>query len=153
MIMAQESQSQVSFEPAKEPKVMQRVRSVGKSEVILLIEDEEALRSLIRYLLEDEGYGVLTAPDGSEALRLYRTYHSEIDLLLMDLGVPGPSGIDLLLRLKSLNPQAKIIVSSGNLDTGLRGELKSAGACGFIAKPFLAEAALCSIRAALVGQQ
>jgi len=82
-------------------------------ETILFVDDENTVRSLAGNLLQRLGYRVLLARDGREALEIYRQKQSEIDLVLTDLTMPQMSGLELCHALRRLNPQVKIILSSG----------------------------------------
>ncbi|MFH1035570.1 MAG: PAS domain S-box protein [Pseudomonadota bacterium] len=106
------------------------------TETILLVDDEQALRDLGTHTLEGKGYRVLTAASGEEALEIYTALASEIDLVVMDLGMPGMGGHKTLKAILELNPQAKVVIASGYSANGqVKASLESGGA-GFVAKPF-----------------
>lgn len=78
---------------------------------ILIIDDEEPIRGILRKMLEEAGYEVFDASDGLVGISLYR--ENLIDLLILDLVMPGKSGIDVILELRRDFPDAKIITISG----------------------------------------
>ena len=86
------------------------------TETILVVEDEESLRSLARTCLESNGYSVLDAPDPAAALELARNHPGRIHLLLTDVVMPGIGGRELARRLVVLQPEAKVVFMSGYTD-------------------------------------
>ena len=121
----------------------------GGKENILLVEDEEMLRSLITSLLESKGYTVLTANDGSDGERLFKNYFKEIDLVISDLGLPKFGGDELFRRMKSLNPEVRMIITSGYIDHGTKDQLYSDGVKEIIHKPYELDEILTAIRKVL----
>jgi DNA-binding NtrC family response regulator len=100
------------------------------------VDDEESIRDLGEQILTDSGYAVLTAPDGESALRFYQQKKDEIDLIILDLIMPGIGGRRCLNDLLKVNPEVNILVSSGYyLDDRTR-EVIKAGAKGFVSKPY-----------------
>ena len=108
----------------------------GGTETILVVEDEELLREMLISTLESKGYSVLVARDGTEAFALYQKHRHSIHLVLTDMGLPGLSGKDLVMRLTEINPSAKVIIASGYLESEVRLETLLAGAKEFIQKPY-----------------
>jgi two-component system, cell cycle sensor histidine kinase and response regulator CckA len=84
------------------------------TETILLVEDEEALRQLIRVMLERSGYTVLEAADGSQALEICREHRGPIDLLLTDVVMPKMNGQALAKEVSELSPKTKVLFMSGH---------------------------------------
>jgi CheY-like chemotaxis protein len=82
--------------------------------VILIVEDEVAVQNLVRFTLEQEGYVVLTANNGEEALSLSERYPDKIDLVLTDVTMGEMSGLELSERISSARPGIRIIVMSGD---------------------------------------
>jgi PAS domain S-box-containing protein len=128
--------------PAKE--VRQRERGPGESvdekpmrgdETILVVEDEEDMLELLADVLETNGYHVLPAKDGEEAIRISRQNENRIDLVLCDVQLPKISGRETCRQIKQLNPKVKIIFASGFLDSALKRDLIEAGASDFVQKP------------------
>ena len=108
----------------------------GGSEAILLVDDEENIRQLGKEVLTSYGYTVMTAPDGESALELYRKEYDQIDLIILDLSMPGMGGKKCLKELVKINPQAKVIIASGYSVNGPTKETIEAGAKAFVGKPY-----------------
>ena len=108
----------------------------GGTETILLVDDEECIRSLGENLLNRYGYTVHTAPDGESALELYRKEQKRIHLIVLDLIMPGMGGRRCLEELININPEVKVIVISGYSDAGSMKESIEARAKRFIGKPY-----------------
>jgi CheY-like chemotaxis protein len=89
------------------------------SETILLVEDEQALREVVRDLLRARGYPVLEAGDGVEALDVARHHGPGIDLLLTDVVMPRMGGPELAKRLVDIQPDIKVLYMSGYTDRGV----------------------------------
>lgn len=86
----------------------------GKNEIILLVEDDEALRDLVGLNLETQGYRVVQAANGLEAIRQYEQLNGAVDMVFTDMVMPGGmTGLEMIQRLRSLNPKLKAMVSSG----------------------------------------
>ncbi|HEX3730938.1 MAG TPA: ATP-binding protein, partial [Opitutaceae bacterium] len=120
----------------------------GHGETILLIEDEEGVRKIVRALLESRGYKVIPAPDGATGIALYRQSHGTIDGILTDMMMPGLQGKDVVAGLREINPAARIVVMSGVLgeNEGLKDE---PGRLTFLQKPMTAEQLLKAFRKVL----
>jgi signal transduction histidine kinase/ActR/RegA family two-component response regulator len=105
-------------------------------QTILLVEDEEMLRELGATTLEGEGYRVLTAKDGLEAMAVFEAHRNEIGLVICDLGLPRLSGRDVFMRMKEQRPNVRAIVASGYLEPNVRSEMLKAGVIDTIQKPY-----------------
>ncbi|MBP8981335.1 MAG: response regulator, partial [Syntrophobacterales bacterium] len=103
---------------------------------ILVVDDEEIIATVTAEMLEQLGYRVLTARSGAEALELYGRHRDEIDLVIMDMIMPGMSGGEAIERILALNPKASIILSSGYSLNGMAKEVLNKGARAFLQKPF-----------------
>lgn len=112
----------------------------GNGELILLVDDEESVRSVVQITLELSGYRVITAINGAEALTLYTEQPNEISLVLTDMSMPVMDGLALIRALKKLNPDVRIIASSGYGSDSTTAEARNAGIRQFISKPYTAEA-------------
>jgi CheY-like chemotaxis protein len=104
---------------------------------ILVVEDEANMLRLLERVLSKRGYQVLTAADGEEAIEVHRTHKDAIDIILLDLGLPKISGQDVLVKLKTENPDVKIVIASGYLEPDLSSEIERAGVKHFIHKPYV----------------
>ena len=102
----------------------------------MLVDDEEPIRGLGTQILEEFGYTVLTAADGESALQLYSEEQEKIDLVILDLIMPGMGGKLCLLELLKINLEAKIAIASGYSPDGPTKEILRNGAKGFISKPY-----------------
>ena len=120
-----------------------------KGATILLVDDEEALLSLVKALLVEKGYTVLTARDGLEGLQMYQANQKEIALVLSDVGMPVLNGYDLYLKLREVNPAVRVIIGSGFYDNNMKSELERLGVRHFIQKPYTPEVLLGLIREVL----
>jgi PAS domain S-box-containing protein len=103
---------------------------------VLLVDDEEIVRTTGSMILKSLDYQVLLATNGEEALSIYREKQSKIDLVLLDMVMPKLSGTDCFLALKKINPNAKIILSSGYSDESIICSLEKQGICAFLKKPY-----------------
>ncbi len=116
---------------------------------VLLVDDEENLRISGREMLEFFGYTVLTAADGEEALSIYEREWSTVDVILLDLIMPGMGGRKCLEKLLAVRPEAKIIVASGFSANDSIQDILIAGAFDFLAKPYSVDMLLEKIEKAL----
>ncbi len=133
----------------EEPKDTIRKEVPGGSETILLVEDEEMLRELVKVILKAKGYNVLTATDGEEGVETYTQHQKEIQLVVSDFGLPKLSGFEAFKRIKAINPSVKFIVASGFIEPEMKTVMLSAGIKDVIQKPYSAEKMLLSIRSIL----
>jgi two-component system cell cycle sensor histidine kinase/response regulator CckA len=119
------------------------------SGVVLVTEDEDSIRALSRRILEREGYTVLEARDGREAIRVAAGYPGRIDLLVTDMVMPNLGGSDLFAHLRLLRPDLRVLFVSGYTDEDMiRRGLKDVGSA-FLQKPFTAKALAAAARAAV----
>ena len=123
--------------------------AAGGTETILVVDDEEAVRSLSRDLLSFHGFKVHLASSGEEALETYERLADEIDLVVLDLGMPGMGGFKCLEKLLVLDPEVRVIVASGYNDQGQIHQIEQAGARGFLAKPYRLSNLLTKVREVL----
>jgi signal transduction histidine kinase/ActR/RegA family two-component response regulator len=105
-------------------------------QTILLVEDEEMLRELGVSILESEGFHVLAAKDGVEAVDLFEAHSDEIGLVVCDLGLPRLGGREAFLKMKESRPGVRAIVASGYLEPAIRSEMLKAGVIDTIQKPY-----------------
>jgi CheY-like chemotaxis protein len=125
-----------SVEPI--PEAVVEPTSPSGTETVLLVEDEAAVRGLLRRFMLSKGYRVLEACEGGEALKLVEEESGKIDLLLTDLVMPGMGGFELAHRLEAKLPEVKILFMSGYSEgaeaffsSGLVSDAKN-----FLQKPF-----------------
>jgi PAS domain S-box-containing protein len=105
-------------------------------ETVLLIDDEEMIIDVGCGLLRELGYTVIPARSGQEAIDIYSERYADIDLIVMDMIMPGLSGGETFDRLKRINPRAKVLLSSGYSINGQASQIMERGCDGFIQKPF-----------------
>jgi PAS domain S-box-containing protein len=105
-------------------------------ETILLVDDEDSLRKLGSRMLKNLGYKVLTASNGEDAVELFRQNWGEVDLVVMDLGMPGMGGKKALEAILAFDPKAKVVIASGYSANGQVKDALGSGASGYVAKPF-----------------
>jgi PAS domain S-box-containing protein len=111
----------------------------GHGELILVVDDEEAIRQITKGTLETFGYRVLVASDGTEAVALYAENKDEIKVVLTDMMMPFMDGPATIRALRRLNPRVKIIAASGLAASEKSIEALEAGVKIFLPKPFTAE--------------
>jgi PAS domain S-box-containing protein len=121
----------------------------GGGETVLVVDDEEGVRQILAQTLEAFGYRVLVASSGSEALATYSARRSDVDLVLTDMMMPGMDGSTLVELLRKVDPDVRVIASSGLGTKDRIGRVVDAGCRHFLAKPFTAETLLRVVRTAL----
>ena len=103
---------------------------------ILLVDDEEYIRMTEKLLLEDMGYRVLLASDGREAVEIFQKNHENIDIVIMDMMMPEMDGYEACQKMKEIDTNCKVIITSGFTDNTPLGESSQAEVAGFIRKPY-----------------
>jgi len=112
---------------------------------LLLIDDEEVVRDMVGEVLEQEGVSVLRAEDGARGVVLFREQRERIDLVLLDLSMPGLSGEETFRRLREIDPRVPVILSSGYDHDEARGRFGEGTPAGFIQKPYRPEQLMAEI--------
>jgi len=129
--------------PASEKKVA--MEEITKNEIargtetILLVEDEMIVLVVNREMLESLGYRVHAVNRGQEAVAVYTEKRNEIDLVILDMVMPGISGSETFDRLRAVNPGVKVLLSSGYSLNGEAQHIMDRGCDGFLQKPFQIE--------------
>ena len=138
-------------QPAARPPVLQGLPT--GTETVLVVEDDEAIRSLARKVLTAQGYTVLEAADGLAALQIAQQHTGLLHLVLTDVVMPGMSGRELAQRLAPLLPQLKLLYMSGYTGDAVmhRGVLQDG--LPFLAKPFSPEDLATTVRDVLDGRR
>ncbi|MGE5657694.1 MAG: response regulator [Actinomycetota bacterium] len=129
---AKTASSLESTKPEKE------VLPSGGGELILIVDDEASIRDIAKQILKAYGYQVLTAEDGTEALALYVQYQEDIKAVIVDLKMPIMDGPITIRALRKINPQLKIMLSSGSLASIQMSEENSLGIQAVLQKPYTA---------------
>lgn len=114
---------------------------------ILIVDDSALSRRTLRRILETTGYEVVEADDGMTALELY--FLEKPNLVLLDLVMKGMYGIDVLIKLREMDQQVRVVVASADIQSSTRKMVDEAGALGFINKPFISEQVIEAVEAAL----
>ena len=121
--------------PKEGPELKQYEIQNGEG-TVLLVDDEAMILTVAQKMLEKLGYRVLTAMSGKEAIDLYEKKREEIDLVILDMIMPGMGGGKTFDRLKEIDRNVKILLSSGYSINGQAHEILNRGCRGFIQKPF-----------------
>ncbi|MGV8080096.1 MAG: PAS domain S-box protein [Syntrophales bacterium] len=141
------------FLPASEKEVVQEKREAGTvakgRETILLVDDEPTVAEVTGELLTSLGYRVYSAGNGQEAIAVYMVKRKEIDLVILDMIMPGLSGGETFDRLKEIDPEVKVLLSSGYSIDGEAKTIMERGCRGFLQKPFHIEQLSGKLRAVL----
>jgi len=114
---------------------------------ILIVDDSSLSRRTLRRILETAGYEVVEADDGMTALEVY--FLEKPSLVLLDLVMKGMYGLDVLVKLREMDPQAMVVVASADIQSSTRKLVDDAGALAFINKPFISEQVIAAVEAAL----
>ena len=116
---------------------------------ILIVDDSGFARRTLRQILESAGHSIEEAANGNDALERY--FLKRPDLVLLDIVMEGLSGLEVLPRIKEMDPDARVVVASADVQTSTRNEAQAAGAIGFINKPFVRERVLETVSQVLAG--
>jgi DNA-binding response OmpR family regulator len=103
---------------------------------VLVAEDEPPMLGLLEKVLKQHDFRVLVASDGEQAIDVYRSNSQEIDVVLLDMGLPKIGGLDVLLEMKAQNPDVRVVMVSGFFEPTLKSNLSKAGIKHFLAKPY-----------------
>lgn len=112
------------------------VSAAQGSETVLLVDDEAMIRKVGRRILSRYGYSVVEACDGEQALEIFTRQRDELDLVILDLSMPNLNGPETLTKLRAINPDVKVIISSGYRETDSSGYSHLIEAEPFVAKPY-----------------
>ena len=127
-------------------KVVHEETILKGTETILIVDDELLIVEVTKRLLQMIGYTVFVAGSGQEAVAIYMTKKSEIDLVILDMIMPGVSGKETFELLRDIDPKCKVIISSGYSADGLSALLEEKQCNGFLQKPFNIEQLSIKIR-------
>lgn len=121
----------------------------GARELILLVDDEMEISELASAMLTDEGYKVILAKDGFEALKIYHQIGPQIGLVILDFFLPVMDGDAVFDELRASNPKIDVVLSSGFAEQSKIGAMLAQGLRGFIPKPYTREKLLEQVRSTL----
>ena len=105
-------------------------------ESLLVVDDEDPLRNLLRSAFSSKGYKVSTACDGLEAISMIGDASKSFDAVLLDLNMPGASGMDVLRTIRQVRPRLPVLILSGHISSEARTELERLGTQDMITKPY-----------------
>ena len=123
----------------EEPETVKEELTNGgltKKQKILVVDDEDVVRELIKGVLADEPTEILEAPDGTKALEIFKEQHGSIDLVILDMIMPGIKGDEVLREMRLIQKDVKVIISSGFMSEEQRDSLKKYKVDAFLDKPF-----------------
>jgi two-component system chemotaxis response regulator CheY len=100
---------------------------------ILVVDDSGLARRMLRQMLEEMGHSVEEATDGPTALERY--YINRHDIVLLDMVMNGMYGLEVLTKIRELNPEVRVIVATADIQTSTREQVRGAGAAAFLTKP------------------
>ena len=119
------------------------------NETILIVDDHETIWDFLIDALSELGYSVLLAENGLDAVEIYEANPDQVDLVLLDMVMPKAGGHQTFLRLKAIDPNVKVLLSSGFVSENEVADLLEQGACGFLPKPHRLPVVLKEIRRVL----
>ena len=108
----------------------------GKNRTILIAEDEHLMLRLLEEFFTRNGYRVLSASDGEQAVEIYRHYKTRIAAVLLDVRLPKLAGDEVFRRMKEENPAVKVVMASGFLEPQIKTEMNLTGVNRFVNKPY-----------------
>jgi CheY-like chemotaxis protein len=135
------------------PSDLQVKNSRGARELLLLIEDEAEVAEIAAQMLTDEGYKVIVAGDGFEALKIYEKVGKQIGLVILDYFLPVMDGDAVFDELRGMNPNVNVVLSSGFAEQHKISAMLAQGLRGFIPKPYSREKLLEQVRSTLDSQR
>ena len=121
----------------------------GPRELIMIVDDEDFVTLLAQRVLTDEGYRVVTARDGFQALDIYKKLQDKIELVILDFTMPIMDGSEVFSELRMINPQVPVVLSSGFTEQDKLKWMLAKGLRGFIPKPYTQQKLLLQVRSTL----
>ncbi len=109
---------------------------------ILIVENEPFMREAVEDILDTVGLKVISTGDGHEGIAAYLSHQDEIDLVILDMKLPGMDGSETLRMLRSINPYVKVLIASGYEEQDVRRQLKDQQAVSILKKPYDADTLL-----------
>ena len=123
----------------------------GRGQTILVVDDEPCIREVAEVILTNHGYHVFTAEDGPTALAIYAQQIGHIDVVVSDIAMPIMSGLVFVRSLRRIDPEAKVIISTGRAELGELAEVAELNVEGFLAKPYTTRSLLLKLSQVLQG--
>jgi CheY-like chemotaxis protein len=106
----------------------------NNEKMIMIVDDDSKIRDIIKAMLEKYGFQTIDSKDGKTAIDQYTNHPA--DLVILDISIPGMSGLECLEKILSLDQKAKVIISSGNIDAETPQQVIAKGAKAFLPKPY-----------------
>jgi CheY-like chemotaxis protein len=122
---------------------------MGERELVMIVDDEDFVTLLAQRVLTDEGYRVVTAKDGFQAIDTYRKLKDQIALIILDFTMPVMDGSDVFEELLLIEPKVPVVLSSGFAEQSRLRTMLARGLRGFIPKPYTQQKLLTQIRSTL----
>jgi two-component system, cell cycle sensor histidine kinase and response regulator CckA len=119
------------------------------SHSVLVVDNEPFIREAVEDILDSIGINVFSAEDGHEGIATYLSNKDKIDLVILDMRLPGLTGAEILRMLRSINPLVKVIVASGYDEQEIQRQLKGQPTVSILRKPYNADVLLSTVRAEL----
>ncbi len=141
----------VSYKVEQAPAVKRKEEAFTGSGTILLVDDEESIRSLGRIMLERMGFSVYSAADGREAVDIFHKNKDRIICVLLDLTMPNMGGEETFRELRILRPDIPIVISSGYNEDEVKGRFTGMNLSGFIQKPYHMNALMAVLKKVING--
>lgn len=116
---------------------------------ILIVDDSSLARRTMRRLLEELGHTVDEASDGAQALERY--FLNQPDLVVLDMVMTGMYGLEVLAKMRELNPNVRVIIATADIQTSTRDQARAAGAAGFVNKPVSKQEMTATVNTILAG--
>ncbi len=128
------------------------VAALPAAKRIMVVDDDPDLLMLYRILLHAQGYRVIAAEDGEEAVATFQREGPAIDLLIADVSLPRVGAVEMLVRMKRVGALPRILICSGGVADEIEAQLRQAGATSFLAKPFRNRQMLGTVERLLLGE-
>ena len=126
-------------------------KRAGSGETILFVEDEERQLNVMRRFLENEGYRVLSAKNGVEALETFKQHKDAIAVAVLDLGLPQLGGWQAFQQMREIRPELKALIATGLISPEVEAEIAQEKLCGVLSKPYQLDDVLAKISQAIHG--
>jgi CheY-like chemotaxis protein len=128
-------------------------RKLRGQERILVVDDEEDIRTFLGDIFKEYGYDVVLAGNGREAISLFGDLKDRIDLVILDMVMPKMGGRETFLKLKGIDPDVRVLLSTGYSQEGEAQQILNEGVLGFIQKPYQVNELLAKVRLILDGSK
>ncbi len=121
----------------------------GRNELVLVVDDEEAIRDFARMVLESNGYRVILAEDGEQGLRAFEEHNGDISLVILDMVMPNMGGQEAFSRMRARDSGVRALLSTGYSQNGKAQEILDSGVMGFLQKPYRPNVLLAKVRSVI----